>query len=472
MCALLGDVTNVDILEPAVGHGAFIQSLIGRPKSIDAVDVNPESLSMVRNKFPDITLINADFIDLFVTKALERHRYLKKEYDAIIANPPYGLKMPIEYRKKIKKANPDVYARESYGLFLHFGILLLKKGGRYVYIIPDTFIHSVNHRPLRRMLIKYGAPSHIIQFKSGRFETVNFGYGNLCIIAGNARELRPTDQIRWVDATEYKGPLSVDLFNSESVVMGTSLLELTHTGWLHPLQRDALEFCCDTVTLGEIAECRTGIYSGDNTRFFGCDHSLGKQRGNGHPIDWDAQVRMTPLSDEEKKKGVSGEPKYVPLIKGGHRSPFENTHWAVNWSTDAIRYYSRDGKARLQNSQFYFKKGLAVPMVTSGRISASLFEQAVFDQGVVGVFPNDSAYISFLLIYLNSELVARKLKRAINASTNNSANYMKRLPVPVVNSEILTASEEIVARAKSNGWETTEEERRLLIEKATTLSTN
>ena len=85
-------------------------------------------------------------------------------------------------------------------------------------------------------------------------------------------------------------------------------------------------------------------------------------------------------------------------------------------------------KARFQNSRFYFKRGIAVPMVSSTRVSASVMEDAVFDQSIVGVFPHESSLFHYLLGFFNSP-TCTTLLRTLNPSANNSANYLKKLPI-------------------------------------------
>jgi adenine-specific DNA-methyltransferase len=60
----------------------------------------------------------------------------------------------------------------------------------------------------------------------------------------------------------------------------------------------------------------------------------------------------------------------------------------------------------------------------------------LFDQSVVGVFPKNSLHLGFFLAFLNSR-VCWQLLRQINPSTNNSANYLRRLPICLPNPEEL-----------------------------------
>ncbi len=97
----------------------------------------------------------------------------------------------------------------------------------------------------------------------------------------------------------------------------------------------------------------------------------------------------------------------------------------MDWSTHAIVEYRESKKCRFQNSQYYFKKhGIAIPMISSSKLTAALIEGRLFDQSIVGVFPHQSSLTCYLLAFFNSR-VAYCLIKAINPTANNSANYIK-----------------------------------------------
>lgn len=466
MIALLGDVSGKVILEPCAGEGAFLRSLDQVPKLVDAVEIDGRHAETLGANSPYwVNVQKGDFVDHFVSGELASSLILRNNYDAVICNPPYGLRFSTDYRKAIKRRFKSIYARESYGLFMHFAISQLSFGGRYVFIVPDSFLTSFNHRPLREFLAREAAPTEIIQFKSKRFETVNFGYGNLCIIAGNKRAMRPSDTIRWFDAISFDGELNADILRDiDCSICAENLLSTVERGWVHPnIEKSAAIFGSDSL-LGDIAECRTGIYTGDNSTYCGFDATRPPKRTNGHPIDWQSEVRQTRLSSEEMARGILSEPSYVPFIRGGHRKPFEATNSALQWSVEAVEAYRSNKKARLQNSQFYFRKGLAIPMVTSRRISASLMNDAVFDQGVVGVFPHDENMIDFLLVYLNSKFVSDNIKKIIGPGANNSANYVKRIPIPKITASEIQRAKELVDRSRAVSWEETYTDRETFVE--------
>lgn len=99
----------------------------------------------------------------------------------------------------------------------------------------------------------------------------------------------------------------------------------------------------------------------------------------------------------------------------------------MDWSSKAVETYKTDKKARFQNSDYYFKYGIGVPMVSSSQITATLIENRLFDQSIVGVFPKDHKWLYYLLAFFNSP-TCNKLIRTINPSANNPANYIKKIP--------------------------------------------
>lgn len=452
MAELLGDVSGLNLLEPSVGNGALLSGLSGLPAHIDAIDVDGSVLALTKQRFSHLHIEahQADFIDMFVEgPKLTSNVRLHRNYDAVISNPPFGLFFSPEYRKRLKALFPFLYVRESYGLFLAFSLMMLREGGRYVFLLPDTFLASTNHSSLRRFIYESGEPSHVIRFPSKRFETINFGYGNLCIIAGHKRHTAKNASLTWIEAFDDQRPLLDQPDSAVSSIGGVDLQTFLSTGWRAGMAQIRSE-TRNWTTLGEVADCKTGIYTGDNGRFIGYDPGRISKRLNGHSIGWNS-VYQGELAPDERKGGLNDAATYVPLVRGGHRAFAEKTAWALRWDREAVHFYKTNKKARLQNASYYFRPGIAVPMVTSRRLSASLMENCVFDQGVVGVFPFKDEAREAILLYLNSSKATELRNEIVNGSANNSANYLKRLPVPSFREEHYAEAKRIVSNALYTG---------------------
>ncbi|HBQ7819969.1 TPA: class I SAM-dependent methyltransferase, partial [Klebsiella pneumoniae] len=87
MISLLGDVSNQNVIEPCFGEGAFIKNLIGKPKNIDAIDID-ENHFLSDLKIKNCNYFHADFIDYFVQPNNRKVLLPNTEYDATICNPP------------------------------------------------------------------------------------------------------------------------------------------------------------------------------------------------------------------------------------------------------------------------------------------------------------------------------------------------------------------------------------------------
>ena len=66
-------------------------------------------------------------------------------------------------------------------------------------------------------------------------------------------------------------------------------------------------------------------------------------------------------------------------------------------------------------------------MIRSSKLTGALIDGRLFDQSIVGIFPKDEAWTHYLLGFFNSAICS-ELINAINPSTNNSANYIKKIP--------------------------------------------
>lgn len=135
------------------------------------------------------------------------------------------------------------------------------------------------------------------------------------------------------------------------------------------------------------------------------------------------------------------EEGYVPYIKSAAKRRYvrQSDEWFVRWDKATIDFYNKNKKSRFQNSSFYFKTGIGIPMVKSSTIRAFLMADHVFDQSIVGIFPKDPSRLYYLLALMNSDTI-NDLVHAINPTANNSSNYIKQLPYIEPAADILSCS--------------------------------
>jgi len=371
-------------------------------------------------------------------------------FSRIIANPPYGAYLTPERRRQLQSQFPKLYVRDTYGVILYHALNLLESSGRLVFIVPDTFLWLNRHEFLRRRILETTTIEEIALFPSNFFPNVKFGYSGLCIISitNNA----PSGDHAFQLLTDFPCVKAlatcVDARSDWDCKVSTFLQsEVTsRKNCNFYISNDAIDVSHRaSESLGDHAEVRTGFYSGNDVRWVRRKNSAVSRSKKFSDVDFDSIATDAPSLD-----GFRGKKHFMPIVRGGAMAYHKPTYWYVDWSCDAVAEYRRKGKnpARFQNSSFYFRDGIGVPMVASTRLTGALLEKRLFDQGIVAVFPTSSKFLYYILGFLNSS-IATKLIRQINPTANNSANYLKRLPFVIPTCDEIAFIDPIVKLATS-----------------------
>lgn len=466
MVSKLGIVDNDVVLEPSAGEGIFIDEVLetNRTVQIDALDINSDAISILKKKYEDNSAIVVRETDTLLDEQLDLYSisqlWLKQtdtlfdaqldlfsslggHYTRVIGNPPYGAWQDYEKREVLKKKFAGHYVKETYSLFLLRCISVLKMHGRLSFIIPDTYLFLNMHSRLRELIFTNTKIDEILIFPSKFFPGVSFGYSNLSIITlercerKNALDntfrviqgFRSSDEFGLLSGNEKEYPPNLKIFSfRQKDILANEQCRLI----LAESKTSAL-LSKSVQKLGDVADIVTGFYTGDNLRFIRAACKDVKGAKNYDVVDPATVSCCTSLY------GISNvEEGYVPYIKSAsiRRYIRQNDEWFVRWDKATIDFYNSNKKSRFQNSSFYFKTGIGIPMVKSSTIRAFLMADHVFDQSIVGIFPKDCSKLYYLLALMNSDAI-NDLIHVINPTANNSSNYIKQLPYIEPATEVL-----------------------------------
>ena len=315
------------------------------------------------------------------------------------------------------------------------------------------------HKALRKHIFTNTQIVELTLFPSSFFPGVNFGYANLSIVTLRKKsdykacmnntfsvinKFNEVEQLNDVNDSTLKTYTfkQEDVFNNPD----HAFLIAENSNVSKLINHSKLK-------VGDIADCVTGFYSGDDKRFL---QVISPELKNGKNYDL---VIPESISADYKSKadilnGIEGDKHFMPIVKGGNTKYLKPESWFMNWSKEAVQHYKTDKKSRFQNPKYYFKFGIGVPMISSSSITASLIENKLFDQSIVGVFPKDEGLTYYLLAFFNSP-TCNKLIRTINPSANNPANYIKKIPVIIPEQSVMDLisekTKEIVASIKQSG---------------------
>ena len=456
MSSRLGIHNGDIILEPSAGEGIFIDEVLKTRKKvhIDALDINDDAISILQKKYddnPDVDVRKTDTLfdsqldkydisqlwlkqtDTLLDEQLDFFNSTGGHYTGVIGNPPYGAWQDYERRDRLKKKYVGQYVKETYSLFLLRCISVLKLNGRLSFIIPDTFLYVNMHTKLRELLLKKTKIEEIIIFPSKFFPGISFGYSNLCIITLERSEMqvainnsvkiyrgfKKSEEFRRLIVNDTL-PSYIENFNLKQ----SDVLSNPQHRFVFADNQIVSLLKKTTVNLGDIADVVTGFYTGNNKKFIKAASDTVKGAKNYEVID---QSMIVDNSSTDGEPNLSEA--YIPFIKSASETRYVRNHedWYVRWDSETVSFHKADKKARFQNSDYYFKTGIGIPMVKSSKIKAFLMQNRVFDQSIVGIFPKDKAKLNYILALMNSDII-NQIIHIINPTANNSANYIKLIP--------------------------------------------
>lgn len=442
-------ITPLDsVWEPCGGDGVFVDKVleISPTSDITVFELNPDTVNLLQCKYQQHTNINVKLTDTLLDEGVTDRKY---KFDKIIGNPPYGAKCSLEKQRTLNQYYPNLYSKESYTLFLYACIECLKENGELSFIIPDTFLSLHRHESVRRYILTYTAIREIALFPSSFFPGINFGYANLCIIT-----LKKSSDI--VSNLSNKISIRTGFTNVEELPLAnTGILQTVSQQEIYDRLDCAFMFDApdwitslinnkNSIRIADVATCVTGFYSGNDKDYLHPLHENCKNANKYSIVNSDC-IRTTFLSEEEKEFGIIDKKCFVPIVKGGNRKYYKPNDWFMDWSSKAVMAYRKSKKCRFQNSLYYFQEGIAIPMIRSKQLTAALIGNRLFDQSIVGVFPKEEQLVLYLLAFFNSSICTH-LINAINPSTNNSANYIKKIPFILPTEELLLKVNNIVSQ--------------------------
>lgn len=190
------DLTQISVLDPACGSGAFLIPLA--IKIADALQNEPPEVILqhvethvkgyeidpfaawLSQVFLETALKNIISISqrppgnlVTVCNSLELHTSSQEKFDIVIGNPPYGrIKLTECIASRYKQT---LYGHPNlYGLFTHLAIKLTKENGILAYLTPTSFLSGEYFKNLRKFIRENTNPIEIafVSNRKGIFESV------------------------------------------------------------------------------------------------------------------------------------------------------------------------------------------------------------------------------------------------------------------------------------------------------------
>ena len=166
--------------------------------------------------------------------------------------------------------------------------------------------------------------------------------------------------------------------------------------------------------LGENAEAKVGLQTGDNERFLRQWFEVSADRSYMRACD----------REDAKASGA----RWFPYNKGGEfRKWWGNWEYVVNWFGDGREIRASREHASVANEDMYFLGGVTWSRISTGELSIRSIESGVISDNVAPVIRTSSIDENAIVSYLNSG-TARVLIDAIAPGTHFEVGQVKSLP--------------------------------------------
>ncbi|EOV8738558.1 BREX-1 system adenine-specific DNA-methyltransferase PglX [Acinetobacter baumannii] len=348
---------------------------------------------------------------------VQQAKLLAKQYDAVIANPPYmgGSKMNRSLKEFAKlhflNSNTDLFA-----MFIKRGFDYAKNTGFNSMVTMQGWLFSSSFEVFREQLLAESSIYTLAQFGAKAFseisgevvQTVAF-----IIHKGFIDGLKPIC-FRLVDVEQNEKNIYLkkqlnrfdSLTQSDYKNISGSPIAYWSTLKIHKIFLEA-------TPLSDYALLKAGTSTGDNPTF---------QRM------W-YEVEINNIEFKRYEKDFNSLKKWYPCNSGGgFRKWYGNNEVVINWENDGEAIKSHSSSA-VRNQSYFFKSGLTYNKISSGIFAIRLREKGfLFDDTGRCLFTKDPKQQNILMGFLCSKL-ANKILNILTPSMSFTSNEISKLPI-------------------------------------------
>lgn len=350
---------------------------------------------------------------------VQQAKLLAKQYDAVIANPPYmGSKYLNPNLKTYLKKNYQGYEKDLFSAFMIRDLQLTKESGQLGFMSPFVWMFISSYENLRAHFIDHATITSLIQLEYSGFDGATVPICTFTLAKSHVSNFMGS-YIRLSDfrGSENQAPKTLEairnpdcgwFFNAKpddfKKIPGSPIAY-----WISPKISSLFE---SEEKFDDVFFIKAGISSGDNAKFI---------------LQW-YEVDNSLILKNDKVNF-----KYTPHNKGG-----EFRKWAGNW--ESILKYSDSSIALMSNNlgfrhdgkEFYFQEHIGWSKITSSISSFRLYPAGfTFDSAGLGLFiKRKGINYNFALAFLNSK-VSSNIISFLNPTLNVTPEIIKKIPYKI-----------------------------------------
>ncbi len=356
-------------------------------------------------------------------RLIKQARIMSSEFDILVTNPPYmgSGSMNKELGDYLKKNYPDSKA-DLFAAFMdvdHY----LKPNGLYASINQHSWMFLSSYEKLRKQIIENKLIDSMLHLGPRAFEEIggevvqsttfvlrNSTGQNIAGIYLRLNNERTAEEKKEKAINSIQNPLVSCRYSftqeSFNKIPGSPIAYWVSENFIKAFEKGK--------TLDQIADCRTGMQTGNN---------------NLYMRNW-FEVSYT-------QTNILGEDgKWMKYNCGGESKKWYGNHNnVVLWENNGEKVKAEKGSV-IRNESFFMRQGISWKRIGSSEFFLRYLPPGfIFDQSGDSMFLNDDKYLKYILGYVNTK-VALKSFEFIAPTLNLTAGNMNKLPIIIDESRL------------------------------------
>ena len=439
------DIERADLLSllNVFEHATTFGSLIQIPKELAQ---NLDSLE-------EQLLIATNSTDLFAKQSakellplVQQAQFLSKQYDAVIANPPYmGNNYLNPKLKKYLKENYKGYEKDLFSAFMIRDLVFTNNSGQLGFMSPFVWMFISSYENLRTYFINHATITSLIQLEYSGFDGAT-----VPICTFTLAKTHIVDFIgSYIRLSDFKG-------SENQAPKALEAIQNPNCGWFYQSKPDdfrkipgspiaywvserVMSIYNEIPSLSAYAPAKKGMMAGDSPRF------IRKY--------WEVSAENIFYTCQNHAESLASNKKWYPLNKGGEfRRWYGNEEHLVNFIHGGAELKSTE-KYGARNPGLYFKEGLSWTKITSSFFSVRYSSEGHLYDDAGGVcIPNRLSDLFPIIGLLNSKVFGFLLS-SISQTLNYSPGEISKVPALILTGDELI--KKLVALSKHD-WDSYE----------------
>lgn len=347
---------------------------------------------------------------------------LAKQYDAVIANPPYmgGKGMNTALKDFAKKKFPDSKS-DLFAMFIERGFAWCKDRGFNSMVTMQSWMFLSSYEAMREKLLKDRTLSNMVHMGNG---VMGIAFGTAATVMLNKHISDYEGSFSYCendDVNEFGIPKQFPVQNERlKTAKPDDFKKIPGSPIAYWLTETDRKVFTESVELKDISSIKQGLATCNNNLFLRA---------------WqEVSILKVGFGNTDLEQAYCSAKKWFPYNKGGgFRKWYGNNEFLVNWEDNglAIHDYSNlpldYSGAPVRAKNFYFREGITYGLISSYGFSARrVYGGFIFDVGGSMIFPRLD--ITKLQAFLCSKLVERFLQ-VLNPTLNYQVGDIQKLPI-------------------------------------------